>query len=126
MPEEAVAVPPRTIEDLRALALSVGRDEAGFSLGSKAHDVFAKLVEAPEQSAVRSISELASQFGINPSTLTRLAKRLGFEGFSDFQAVFRKAIANDQQYFYSRQAGRLMTTPSAGVAEVEVFEQLAR
>ncbi|RAZ92942.1 RpiR family transcriptional regulator [Mesorhizobium hawassense] len=126
MPEDAVAEPPRTIEDLRALALSVGRDEAGFSLGSKAHDVFAKLVEAPEQSAVRTISELADQFGINPSTLTRLAKRLGFEGFSDFQAVFRKAIANDQQYFYSRQAGRLMTTPSAGGAEVEVFEQLAR
>ncbi|GLR88579.1 MurR/RpiR family transcriptional regulator [Bradyrhizobium iriomotense] len=126
MPEETVAEPPRTIEDLRALALSIGRDEAGFSLGAKAHDVFAKLVEAPEQSAVRSISELADQFGINPSTLTRLAKRLGFEGFSDFQAVFRKAIANDQQYFYSRQAGRLMAAPSVGNAEVEAFAQLAR
>ncbi|MGY8677957.1 MurR/RpiR family transcriptional regulator [Bradyrhizobium sp. UFLA05-153] len=126
MPEETIAEPPRTIEDLRALALSIGRDEAGFSLGSKAHDVFAKLVEAPELSAVRSISELADQFGINPSTLTRLAKRLGFEGFSDFQAVFRKAIANEQQYFYSRQAGRLMATPSVGNAEVEAFAQLAR
>jgi DNA-binding MurR/RpiR family transcriptional regulator len=126
MPEETVAEPPRTIEDLRALALSVGRNEAGFSLGSKAHDVFAKLVEAPEQSAVRSISELANQFGINPSTLTRLAKRLGFEGFSDFQAVFRKAIANDQQYFYSRQAGRLLTTRSVDNTEIEVFERLAR
>ena len=114
MPGQVAAKPPRTIEDLRALALSIGRDEAGFSLGAKAHDVFAKLVEAPEQSAVRSISELADQFGINPSTLTRLAKRLGFEGFSDFQAVFRKAIADDQQYFYSRQAGRLMAAPSAG------------
>ncbi len=126
MPDETVAEPPRTIEDLRALALSIGRDEAGFSLGSKAHDVFARLVEAPEQSAVRSISELANQFGINPSTLTRLAKRLGFEGFSDFQAVFRKAIANDQQYFYSRQAGRLLATRSVDNAEVEVFERLAR
>ncbi|WP_312016692.1 MurR/RpiR family transcriptional regulator [Bradyrhizobium sp. BR 10261] len=83
-------------------------------------------MEAPEQSAVRSISELADQFGINPSTLTRLAKRLGFEGFSDFQAVFRKAIADDQQYFYSRQAGRLMTAPSAGNPEVDAFAQLAR
>jgi DNA-binding MurR/RpiR family transcriptional regulator len=126
MRDETVAEPPRTIEDLRTLALAIGRDEAGFSLGSKAHDVFARLVEAPEQSAVRSISELASQFGINPSTLTRLAKRLGFEGFSDFQAVFRKAIANDQQYFYSRQAGRLLTTRSADNTEIEVFERLAR
>ena len=126
MPGQVAAKPPRTIEDLRALALSIGRDEAGFSLGAKAHDVFAKLVEAPEQSAVRSISELADQFGINPSTLTRLAKRLGFEGFSDFQAVFRKAIADDQQYFYSRQAGRLMTAPAAGNPEVDAFAQLAR
>ncbi|MBW7965716.1 MurR/RpiR family transcriptional regulator [Bradyrhizobium sp. BR 10261] len=126
MPGQVAEKPPRTIEDLRALALSIGRDEAGFSLGAKAHDVFAKLVEAPEQSAVRSISELADQFGINPSTLTRLAKRLGFEGFSDFQAVFRKAIADDQQYFYSRQAGRLMTAPSAGNPEVDAFAQLAR
>ena len=126
MPGEVVAEPPRSIEDLRALALSIGRDEAGFSLGSKAHDVFAKLVEAPEQSAVRSISELANQFGINPSTLTRLAKRLGFDGFSDFQAVFREAIANDQQYFYSRQAGRLLATRLIDNEEVEVFERLAR
>ena len=126
MPEETVAEPPRTLEDLRALALSIGRDQAGFSLGSKAHDVFVKLVEAPEQSAVRSISELAGQFGINPSTLTRLAKRLGFEGFGDFQAVFRKAIANDRQYFYSRQAGRLLATRSVDNSEIEVFESLAR
>lgn len=28
MPDEVVAESPRTIEDLRALALSVGRDEA--------------------------------------------------------------------------------------------------
>jgi DNA-binding MurR/RpiR family transcriptional regulator len=126
MRDETVAEPPRTIEDLRTLVLAIGRDEAGFSLGTKAHDVFARLVEAPEQSAVRSISELASQFGINPSTLTRLAKRLGFEGFSDFQAVFRKAIANDQQYFYSRQAGRLLTTRSVDNTEIEVFERLAR
>jgi DNA-binding IclR family transcriptional regulator len=28
------------------------------------------------------MTELADQFGINPSTLTRLAKRLGFEGLA--------------------------------------------
>ncbi|WP_048648899.1 MurR/RpiR family transcriptional regulator [Nitratireductor soli] len=125
MPEETTAQPPRTIEDLRALALSIGRDQADVSLGSKAQDVFARLVEAPEQSAVHSISKLADQLGVNPSTLTRLAKRLGFEGFADFQAVFRKAIANDQQYFYSRQAGRLLATRSVDNAEVEVFERQA-
>lgn len=126
MPETGLTLPPSSLEELRALALSIGRREAPVSLGAKAHDVFAKLVEAPEQSAVRSISELADQFGINPSTLTRLAKRLGFEGFGDFQDVFRAAIANDQKYFYSRQAGRLLAARADANAEIAVFEQLAR
>src|SRR3546814_13896346 len=79
-------------------------DEAEVSLGGKAFDVLAKLVEAPEQAAVRTISELGAVLSVNASTLTRLAKRLGFDGFNDFQSVFRQAIANDERYFYSRQA----------------------
>jgi hypothetical protein len=52
------------------------------------------LADQPEQAAVRSISEFASLLGVNPSTLTRPAKRLGYGGFSDFQGIFREAIAN--------------------------------
>jgi DNA-binding MurR/RpiR family transcriptional regulator len=126
MPKSASTSPPRALEDLRALALAIGRGDAAVSLGAKAHDVFAKLVEAPEQSAVRSISELADQLGVNASTLTRLAKRLGFDGFSDFQDVFRAAIADDQKYFYSRQAGRLLAAHADADAEIAVFRQLAR
>lgn len=117
---------PRTLEDLRELALNIARDEAGVSLGAKTHAVLAKLVEMPEQSAVRSISELASLLGVNASTLTRLAKRLGFCGFSDFQSVFRDAIADNSRYFYSRQVGRLLATSPEAQEEVGVFNQLAR
>ena len=63
---------------------------------------------------MRSISELAASLGVNPSTLTRLAKRLGFEGFSDFQSVFRDAIASEPRYFYSRQADHLLELSVAG------------
>ena len=126
MPRSASTSPPRPLEDLRTLALAIGRGDAPISLGAKAHDVFAKLVEAPEQSAVRSISELAEQLGVNASTLTRLAKRLGFDGFSDFQDVFRAAIADDQKYFYSRQAGRLLAAHADADAEIAAFRQLAR
>jgi DNA-binding MurR/RpiR family transcriptional regulator len=126
MAEGSVTRPPQTVEELRALAIRIGRNETEISLGAKAHDVFAKLVDAPEQSAVRSISELAGLLGVNPSTLTRLAKRLGYDGFSEFQSVFRNAIANDQRHFYSRQAGRLLSAQAGTAAEVEVFECLAR
>ena len=118
--------PPKTIEELRALSLRIGRNEGGIALGSKARDVFARLVDTPEQAAVRSISELADILGVNPSTLTRLAKRLGYDGFSDFQGVFRDAIADDTGYFYSRQAGRLLASRAGAGTEIEVFERLAR
>jgi DNA-binding MurR/RpiR family transcriptional regulator len=118
--------PPRTLEDLRKLAVGIGRDEVGISLGAKAHEVLAKLVDLPEQAAVRSIVELAELLDVNASTLTRLAKRLGYAGFGDLQAVFRNVIADDRRYFYSRQAGTLLSVrPHAG-DETEVFSRLAQ
>jgi len=117
---------PRTIEALRELALRIGRDESELSLGTKAHDVLARLVGMPEQAAVRSISELAGLLSVNASTLTRLAKRLGYAGFSDFQSVFRETIADDQRYFYSRQVGRLLTTGAGSHEDTGVFDRLGR
>ncbi|MDH5771610.1 MAG: MurR/RpiR family transcriptional regulator [Rhodospirillaceae bacterium] len=119
---------PRTIDQLRSLVLSIARDEAGVSLGAKARNVLARLVDMPEQSAVRSISELAKILNVNASTLTRLAKRLGFSGFSDFQDLFRNAIADDRRYFYSRQAGLLLAADADNQEqeEIGVFNRIAR
>ena len=116
--------PPQTLDALRALALSLARDEAGYALGGKARQVFSKLVDTPEQSAVRSISELAQMLGVNPSTLTRLAKRLGYDGFSDFQSVFRDAIANEPRYFYSRQADHLLHDPVIAGSAMETMTRI--
>src|SRR3546814_11701730 len=91
----------------------ISGDGAEVSVGSKALDILAKLVDAPGQASVRTISELGDVLSVNASTLTRLAKRLGFDGFNDYQSVFRQAIANDERYFYSRQAGRLLSAQAA-------------
>lgn len=117
---------PQSLEDLRALALTLARGEGDLSLGGKAQSVFSRLVDAPEQTAVRSISELAASLGVNPSTLTRLAKRLGFDGFSDFQSVFRNAIAKEPRYFYSRQADQLLHDREAESGELEVMAKIGR
>lgn len=119
------AEPPRTVEALRILTLEIGRQAAGVSLGAKAHAVLAQLVGMPEQAAVRSISELATLMDVNASTLTRLAKRLGYGGFADFQSVFREAIADDRRYFYSRQVGRLLSQNDGVHDDLAVFRRLA-
>ncbi|MGE4250927.1 MAG: MurR/RpiR family transcriptional regulator [Parvibaculaceae bacterium] len=117
---------PRTIDELRNLVVMIRREQADISLGEKALDVLARLVDMPERAAVRTISELAELLSVNASTLTRLAQKLGFGGFNDFQNIFREAITDDERYFYSRQAGRLLSTVPPGIEEVGVFERLAR
>lgn len=106
--EQAQAAPPRTVDGLRELLLRIGRDEADLSLGSKAHTVLAKLIERPEEVAVRTITDLAASLDINASTLTRLSTKLGYAGFADFQNVFRDSVAQRHRHFYSQQAERLV------------------
>jgi DNA-binding MurR/RpiR family transcriptional regulator len=115
---------PATIEELRKLTVNINRESANISLGNKALDVLAKLVDTPEQTAVRTISELAETLGVNASTLTRLSQKLGFAGFSDFQSVFRQAFSADDRYFYSRQAGRLLSTKEDSEEELHIFDRL--
>lgn len=126
-PEDSPTVDgrPATLEELRTLTVAIRKGGTTISLGEKALDVLSRLVDAPEQTAVRTISQLAAGLGVNASTLTRLSKRLGFGGFGDFQAVFRQAIADDERYFYSRQAGRLMAVKPEADEEIHTLERLA-
>ena len=131
----SASTPPRTVDGLRELVVKIGRDEADISLGGTAHTVLAKLLERPEEVAVRTITDLAASLGVNASTLTRLSTRLGYTGFADFQNVFRDSIAQRHRHFYSQQAERLVAgkTNRAAAAvggaaspEVETVVQLAR
>lgn len=99
---------PRTVEQLRELVIAIGRGDAAVSLGSKAHAVLAKLVDRPNEVAVRTITELSDSVGVNPSTLTRMATKLGYAGFADFQSVFRNNVTDSSRKFYTRQAHRLI------------------
>ncbi len=47
------------------------------------------IVENPQAIAFGRVAELASQAGVQPSTLVRFSQALGYSGFSDLQAVFR-------------------------------------
>ncbi|WP_344955510.1 MurR/RpiR family transcriptional regulator [Zobellella aerophila] len=98
---------PQTLEALRNLLVEIEQGRAGITLGGRARRTLSAMLTAPQQAAVMTISELAEAQGVNPSTLSRLAQRLGFRGFSDFQDVFRRELT-EGRHFYSEQASRLV------------------
>jgi len=116
--------PPTSLEGLRDQLASIGAGESHIELGSRAYHTLAKLVDSPQQSAVHSISQLAHLHNVNASTLTRLAKRLGYNGFSEFQWVFRRHLTDDREY-YSDRAGKLMEAEEISVEGLTLINQVA-
>ncbi|AKH20025.1 MurR/RpiR family transcriptional regulator [Sedimenticola thiotaurini] len=97
---------PQTLEQLSRLLAELKAGTAGLRLGKRALEVLDGMITYPKQSAICSISDLADNFGVNPSTLTRLAKSLGYKGFAEMQRVFRNYTAGTE-HFYSLRAGQL-------------------
>jgi DNA-binding MurR/RpiR family transcriptional regulator len=74
------------------------------------------LIDHPNAAAVETIKKLSSDAGVQPSVLVRLAQALGYEGFSDMQAVFRTALLAQTQSYGERMRAqrkhRLAVPPS--------------
>jgi DNA-binding MurR/RpiR family transcriptional regulator len=78
---------PRTYEDLRAV-LSSGT----IHFPKRLRQVAIFLWQHPSEVALGTISQVARQAGVQPSTLVRFAQSFGFAGFSDFQEIFKEHI----------------------------------
>lgn len=107
---------PDTIEQLRDLVVSIKRGDATVTLGAKALVVLGRLVERPEIVAVSTITELAQWLDVNASTLSRLARSLGYGGFAEFQRLFRDEMTSSGSRFYSGQAVRLLDEQVSGTS----------
>lgn len=99
---------PDTVGQLRDLVVAIKRGDATVTLGPKALAVLGRLVERPEIVAVNSITNLAQRLDVNASTLSRLARSLGYSGFAEFQRLFRDEMTSTGSRFYSGQAVRLL------------------
>ncbi|MDX6748589.1 MurR/RpiR family transcriptional regulator [Geminicoccaceae bacterium 1502E] len=100
------AAPPETVDELRRWleqAQATGRPR----LGERARAALVHMLDDPHGAAVKTISQIAEAEGVDPSTITRLGQRLGFEGFSGLQQVFRRHVG-DRGGFYSSQAYPLL------------------
>ncbi len=100
-------IPPLTLNQLREFMEQVSRGEAGIRLGKRSVTAINGMLDNPQRAAAQSISDLATEYGVNASTLSRLARTLGYRSFSDFQAVFRRYLSN-AGHPYSDHLGRML------------------
>jgi DNA-binding MurR/RpiR family transcriptional regulator len=63
------------------------------------------LWQHPGEVALGTISEVASQAGVQPSTLVRFAQTFGFAGFSEFQDLFKEHIKGSWPEGRARNGG---------------------
>lgn len=78
---------PGTYEELRAV-LSSGT----VHFPKRLRQVAIFLWQHPSEVALGTISQVAEQAGVQPSTLVRFAQIFGYAGFSDFQELFKDHI----------------------------------
>lgn len=119
-------LPPESLYDLRELVAFMGANRGQYKLGAKSYAALVKLVNQPKTAAFSSINQLAEQVGVNASTLTRLATRLGYKGFNDLQHVFRQHMATENHFYSSRVEQLISTSPNNSQAgSLELINQVA-
>lgn len=79
--------PPQDFESLRAFIIRSQKD-----LPKRLTQVAEYALQCPDEIAFGTTSSIATAAGVQPSTMVRLARQLGYEGFTAFQNVFRERL----------------------------------
>ena len=116
--------PPATTDDLRQMAVQITQGMAPITLGPTARRALGQILDLQGDPALLSITALAAKLDVNPSTITRLARALGYSGFGAFQKVLLAASMTPPGAFYTRQAQAALS--DAGRPSVAGAERLCR
>ena len=114
--------PPREFNELRDLIVA-RRDKMPKRLAQ----VAAYTIEFPDDIAFGTVGRISEQAAVQPSTLVRFAKTLGYSGFSELQAVFQQRLRDRPNNYEARlQAFDAHASGlSPGMALVDGFSQAA-
>lgn len=93
---------PQNLEELRDLYIKIRNGEHATRLTDRTLAVLKCMLDEPNETATKSISEIAKDNGINISSVTRLAQKLGFNGFPGLKELFRRNLKQRRRY-YSEQ-----------------------
>ncbi len=97
---------PQSLDQLRQLMSAINNQTIDLKLGKRSKEALTGLLNMPEQAAFESINQLGKNLDINPSTLSRLATRLGYAGFNELQKVFQTGLT-EPSHFYSDKLSQL-------------------
>lgn len=98
---------PNSIEELRRLYFSIRSGDHETRLTDRNLAVLKRMLDEPHETATKSISEIADENGINISSVTRLAQKLGFNGFPGLKDLFRQHVQHRKR-FYSQQVRKFL------------------
>lgn len=106
-------MPPSSVEGLRALLVAITRGESEVVLGKKAREALGLILDLHGSPDLLSITKLSERVGTNPSTVTRLARNIGYEGFGEFQKVlFGSASAVPGAFYLNKMQDALTNADS--------------
>lgn len=112
---------PNNIQELNLHLMQAARK---VNLGKRSHDVLVSMVNEPHWAAMSSITEIATANGVNPSTITRIATKIGFTGFNDLQDQFRRLIANPTDVYSSYAIEAMLDETAPKNEEDRVFKSI--
>jgi DNA-binding MurR/RpiR family transcriptional regulator len=89
--------PAATYERLRAQIIA----RAG-AMPKRLAQIAEFAIASPDEMALGTVGSIAARVGVQPSTLVRFAQALGFQGFSDLQAVYRRKLQDRWPDYHDR------------------------
>lgn len=92
----------KDLDHLRQTLQEIHEGRSPIKIKGNTLKLLSKMADEPNVVALNSISELGRIYATNPSTLSRLSKKLQFGGFPEFQSIF-KAHLVDKDNFYSER-----------------------
>lgn len=112
---------PKNIQELGLQLMQAARD---VNLGKRSHKVLVSMVEEPHWAAMSTITEIANVNGVNPSTVTRIATKIGFSGFNDLQDEFRRLIINPAEIYSSQVIEAILHDTSSNNEEDSILKSV--
>ncbi len=100
--------PPQNFEQLRKLVTMLRQGDVDLPMGKKSFHALEAMIDDADVVAMSNIVELGKKTHLSSASITRLAKLLGYEGFQQFQLVFKKK-SKTANSFYSDGVKRLLS-----------------